>query len=80
MPASALLIGDGADGIAHRVRRLARLATLDNVSSSGSVFASKAWPWAGFAAILISATLLMTSPSTLLAVHHMIEIIVSKLQ
>jgi len=80
MPASALLIGDGADGIAHRVRRLARLATLDNVSSGGSVFDSKAWPWACFAAMLTSAILLMTSSSTLLAVHHMIEIIVSKLQ
>jgi Zn-dependent protease with chaperone function len=80
MPASALLIGDGPDGIAQRVRRLARLATLDNVSSGGSVFDSKAWPWACFAAILISATLLMTSPSTLLAIHHVIEIAVSKLQ
>jgi Zn-dependent protease with chaperone function len=79
-PASALLIGDGADGIAQRVRRLARLATLDNVSSCGSVFALKAWPWACFAAILISAILLMTNPSTLLAIHHMIEIVVSKLQ
>ena len=80
MPASALLIGDGPDGIAQRVRRLARLATLDNVSSGGSVFASKACPWACFAAILISAILLMTSPSTLLAIHHVIEIVVSKLQ
>jgi hypothetical protein len=62
------------------VRRLARLATLDNVSSGGSVFDSKAWPWACFAAILISATLFMTSPSTLLAIHHVIEIVVSKLQ
>jgi Zn-dependent protease with chaperone function len=80
MPASALLLGDGADGIAQRVRRLARLATIDNVSSGGSVFDSKAWPWACFAAILISAILLMTSPSTLLAIHHGIEIVVSKLQ
>jgi len=79
MPASALLIGD-ADGIAQRVRRLARLATLDNVSSGGSVFASKAWPRACFAAMLISAILLMNSPSTLLAIHHAIEFVVSKLQ
>jgi hypothetical protein len=80
MPASAFLIGDGADGIAQRVRRLACMATPDNVSSGGRVFDSKAWPWACFAAILISAILSMTSPSTLLAVHDVIEIAVSKLQ
>jgi Zn-dependent protease with chaperone function len=80
MPAGALLIGDGADGISQRVRRLACMATLDNVSSGGRVFDSKAWPWACFAAILISAVFLMASPSTLLAVHDMIEIVVSKLQ
>jgi Zn-dependent protease with chaperone function len=79
MPVGALLIGDGADGISQRVRRLASMATLDNVSSGGRVFDSKAWPWACFAAILISAILLMTSPSTLLAVHDVIEIVVSKL-
>jgi Zn-dependent protease with chaperone function len=80
MPASALLIGDDAGGIAQRVRRLACLATLDNVSSRGRVFDSKAWPWTCLAAILISAILLMTSPSTLLATHNVIEIVVSKLQ
>jgi Zn-dependent protease with chaperone function len=80
MPAGALLVGDGADGIAQRVRRLTQLATLDNVSSGGRVFDSKAWPWACFASILISAILLMTSPSTLLAIHGVIEIVVSKLQ
>jgi Zn-dependent protease with chaperone function len=80
MPAGALLIGDDADGIAQRVRRLTQLATLDNVSSGGRAFDSKALPWACFAAILISAILLMTSPSTLLATHGMIEIVVSKLQ
>jgi Zn-dependent protease with chaperone function len=80
MPASALLIGDDTDGIARRVRRLARLATLDNFSSGERVFDSKTWPWACFAAILISAILSMTSPSTLLAIHDMIELVVSKLQ
>src|SRR5215510_9893824 len=80
MPASALLIGDGADGISLRVRRLACMATPDNVSSGGRVFDSKAWPWACFAAILISAILMATSPSALLAAHRVIEIAVSKLQ
>ncbi|HEV2667830.1 MAG TPA: M48 family metalloprotease [Blastocatellia bacterium] len=80
MPAGALLVGDDADGIAQRVRRLTHLATLDNVSSGGRVFDSKAWPWACFAAILISAIFLMTSPSTLLATHDVIELVVSKLQ
>jgi len=80
MPASALLIGDDTDGISQRVRRLACMATLDNVSSGGRVFDSKAWPWACFATILISAILSMTIPSTLLAVHGMIELVVSKLQ
>src|SRR5262249_1894141 len=73
------LIGDDANGISQRVRQLACLATLDNVSSGGRLFDSKAWPWACFAAILISAILSMTSPSTLLAVHDMIELVVSKL-
>ena len=80
MPASALLIGDGADGISRRVRQLALLATLDKVSSGRRVFDSKAWPWACFAAILISAILSMTKPSTLLAIHDVIELAVSKLQ
>jgi|SRR5262245_13992447 len=80
MPAGALLVGDDAGGIAQRVRRLTQLATLDNISSGGRAFDSKAWPWACFAAILISAILLMTSPSTLLATHDMIEIVVTKLQ
>jgi Zn-dependent protease with chaperone function len=80
MPAGALLVGDDADGIAQRVRRLTQLATLDNVSSGGRFFDSKVWPWACFASILISAIFLMTSPSTLLAIHGVIEIVVSKLQ
>src|SRR5262245_12331913 len=80
MPASALLIGDGADGISQRVRRLACMGALDNVSSGGRVFDSKVWPWACFAAILTSAILLATSPSALLAAHKVIEIAVSKLQ
>jgi len=80
MPAGALLIGDGADGISQRVRRLACMATPDKVSSGGRVFDSEAWPWACFAAILISTILSMTRPSTLLAIHHMIELVVSKLQ
>lgn len=78
MPAGALLIGDDTGGIAQRVLRLTRLATLNEVSPNGRTF--KIWLWACFAAILISTTLLAANPSTLLAVHNMIEIAVSKLQ
>ncbi len=78
MPAGALLIGDDAGGIAQRVRRLTQLATLDNLSPDGRTF--KTWPWICFAAILTSAILLATDPSTLLAIHNVIEIAVSKLQ
>jgi Zn-dependent protease with chaperone function len=80
MPAGALLIGNDAGGIALRVRRLTRLATLDNVSTARRPFSSKAWPWACFAAIVISGILLANDPSTLLATHQVIEIAVSKLQ
>jgi len=80
IPAGALLIGDGSDGIAQRVRRLTQLATLDSRTSGQRRFDSKAWPWACFAAILISAILLATNPSTLLATHKVIELAVSKLQ
>ena len=80
MPAGALLIGDNADGIAQRVRRLTQLATIENVSTGPQTFDSKAWPWACFAAILISAILLATNPFTLLTIHNVIEIAVSKLQ
>jgi len=78
MPAGALLIGDYTDGIAQRVRRLTRLATPDNLSPIGRTF--KVWPWICFAAILISAILSATNPSTLLAIHNLIEMVVSKLQ
>jgi Zn-dependent protease with chaperone function len=78
IPAGALLIGDDAGGIAQRVRRLTRLATPDNLSPNRRTF--KAWSRAFFAAILTSAILLATNPATLLAVHNVIEIVVSKLQ
>lgn len=80
MPAGALLIGDDAGGIAQRVRRLTQLATPDSAPPSRRPFDSKVWPWACFTAILTSAILMATSPSTLLAVHNVIEIAVSKLQ
>lgn len=80
MPAGALLIGDDADGIAQRVRRLTQLASLDNDSPGRRMIDSQAWPWACFAAILISAIFLAANPSTLLAIHNVIEIAVSKLQ
>ena len=80
MPAGALLIGDSADGIAQRVRRLTQLAMIEKVSTGQRRSDSKAWPWACFAAILISAILLATNPFMLLAVHNVIEIAVSKLQ
>src|SRR5262249_21742559 len=63
MPAGASLIINDAEGIAQRVRRLAQMAALDNHSPSGRIF--KAWPWTCFAAILASAIILATSPSTL---------------
>lgn len=78
MPAGALLIGDDADRIARRVRRLTRLATLDEVSPVGRAF--KAWFLACFAAILILTALLAANPNTLLVDHNVIEIIVSKLK
>ncbi|HEU0177731.1 MAG TPA: M48 family metalloprotease [Blastocatellia bacterium] len=80
MPADASLIVYDADGIAQRVRRLMRMATLGDASHRGRVFNSKAWPWACFAAILILAILSTTSPSALRATHDVIEIVVSKLQ
>jgi len=78
MPAGASLIINNAEGIARRVRRLIQLAALDNLSPTGRTF--KGWPWICFAAIGASAILLATSPSTLQAVHNVIEIAVSKLQ
>jgi Zn-dependent protease with chaperone function len=78
MPAVASLIVADADMIARRVRRLTQLATGDHLSSPEPAF--KSWPWACFAAIGASAILLATNPSTLLAVHSLIEIAVSKLQ
>ncbi|HKQ73744.1 MAG TPA: M48 family metalloprotease [Blastocatellia bacterium] len=80
IPAGALLIGDSAYGIAQRVRRLTQLATMDNVSPARRTLDSKAWPWACFAAILIAAIFLANDPSTLLTIHRVIEISVSKLQ
>ena len=81
-PAGALLISGavagGGAGIAQRVRRLTRLATLEDVSPGMRTF--NVWPWALFAAILISMISLATDPSTLQTVHHGIEIAVSKLQ
>ena len=80
IPAGALLIGDDAGGIARRVRRLTQLATLDSAAPGGRLFDSTVWLWACFAATLASAILMATSPPTLLAVHNVIEIAVSKLQ
>jgi bla regulator protein blaR1 len=77
-PAMASLIFADADVIARRVRRLTQLATHDNFSLPKPAF--KAWPWACFAAISASAILLASDPATLLAVHSLIEIAVSKLQ
>jgi Zn-dependent protease with chaperone function len=78
MPTMASLIIADADVIARRVRRLTQLAAGDDLSSSRVTF--KDWPWACFAAISASAILLATNPSTLLAVHGLIEMAVSKLQ
>ena len=78
MPAVASLIVADANLIARRVRRLTQLATRDNPSSPGLAF--KDWPWACFAAISASAIILATDPSTLMTVHSLIEIAVSKLQ
>jgi Zn-dependent protease with chaperone function len=78
MPAMASFIIADADVVARRVLRLTQLATGDKLSSPKPAF--KAWPWACFAAINASATLLALDPATLLAVHGLIEIAVSKLQ
>lgn len=80
IPAGALLIGDDAGGIARRVRRLTQLATLDDAEPAWRVFNSGALPWACVVAPLASAILLATSPPTLLMIHNVIEIAVSKLQ
>lgn len=80
MPSGALLIGDDAGGIAQRVRRLTMLATLDGVAPDQRTRDSRVWPWACLMAILTSAICLATDPSTLLAVHNVIEMAVSTLQ
>jgi Zn-dependent protease with chaperone function len=78
MPAMASLVVNDADGVAQRVRRVTQLATIDKLSSSGRTF--EVWPWTCVATILASAILLATNPSTLLTVHNLIEIAVSKLR
>jgi hypothetical protein len=74
----ASLVVNDADGVAQRVRRLTQLATLDKFTSSGRTF--EVWTWTCFATILALAILLSTNPSTLLAVHNLIEIVVSNLR
>ncbi len=80
MPAGALFIGDDPGAIAPRVSRLTQLAMLDCAAQGQRRFDTRAWPSVCLAAILISAIMLATIPSTLLAVHELIEIAVSKLQ
>lgn len=80
IPAGALLIGDDEGGVARRVRRLTQLAMLDDAAIGQRTRDSRVWPWACFVAILASVIFLATAPSTLLAVHNVIEIAVSKLQ
>ncbi|HEY8460257.1 MAG TPA: M48 family metalloprotease [Blastocatellia bacterium] len=77
-PALASLIFADADLIARRVRRLAQLAARNALWPRERTF--KILSWACFAAIPAAAILLATDPSTLLAVHNLIEIAVSTLQ
>src|SRR5262249_11416559 len=68
MPAGASLLIADADALARRVRRLTQMGAFDKVSAPRRTFID--WLWACFAAILASAILLATSPSALLAIHH----------
>jgi Zn-dependent protease with chaperone function len=78
MPAMASLMVADPGVIARRVRRLTQLALRDTPSPSEQMF--KAWPRACFAVVGVSAILMASNPSTLLAIHNLIEIVVSKLQ
>lgn len=80
MPASALLIGEDTGGIAQRVRLLASLATAREIQSAPASFAIPASLWVSFGALVMVALLIATNPSSLTAIHHMIEVAVSTLQ
>ena len=80
MPSGALLIGDSADEIAKRVRRLTQLAAHENISTARRSVIFKFWSLPILAATSVSLIMLATDPSTLLAIHNLIEFAVSKLQ
>jgi len=79
MPASALLIGEDAGGIAARVRSLMQLAT-DGLTEEASAAAVPASLWLSFGLLVTTALLIATNSHMLAAIHEWIEVAVSTLQ
>ncbi|MDQ3010931.1 MAG: M48 family metalloprotease [Acidobacteriota bacterium] len=79
MPASALLIGEDAGGIAERVQNLMRLATTARAEEAPSL-AIPASLWLSLGALATAALLVATNQHLLAAIHNLIEVAVSTLQ
>ena len=79
IPAGALLIGEGASGIAGRVNRLTQLAAIRPRPEKTIPFALRASFWLSFGALLAAALLTATNPHSLVAVHNLLEAAVSAL-
>jgi hypothetical protein len=80
MPASALLIGEDVNGIAHRVKLLAKLATSKRFHNEISFSVIPASLWISFGALLATALLIATNSNSLFTIHRMLEVLVSTLQ
>ncbi|MGH9850993.1 MAG: M56 family metallopeptidase [Blastocatellia bacterium] len=80
IPAGALLIGEGASGIAQRVSKLTQLATTGYQPEKMTSFALRTIFWLSGGALLTAAWLTTTDPHSLVAVHNLIEVVVSALQ
>ncbi|MGH9802425.1 MAG: M48 family metalloprotease [Blastocatellia bacterium] len=80
MPASALLIGEDAGGIANRVKLLAQLATNSRRENGALSFAIPASLWFSIGALATAALLIATNSHSLNTIHRFIEAAVSTLQ
>ncbi len=80
IPAGALLIGEGASGIGRRVTVLTRLATTHPRPEKTTSFALRTFFWLSFGALLTASLLTATDPYSLVAIHNLIEVVVSALQ
>jgi Zn-dependent protease with chaperone function len=80
IPAGALLIGEGASGIAQRVNRLTQLALTGHQPEKTASSAPRICFWLLCGALLAAALLVVTNPHSLAAVHTLIEVAVSTLQ